>query len=1357
MSESRKGDTSGFRKYGSNPDADTLPPTPRPQGAGAPITNPAFSPHDAPTLPPSGAAPPSTAAGQPEHKQIGPYVIERELGRGGMGVVYKATQPGLERTVAIKIMLGGEHAGEEAYDRFVREARASGKMRHPNVVAVHDVGLHDGMPFIVMDFVPGRSLAEILHDEDLPARRAVEITRDIAEGLQHAHEHGIIHRDVKPGNILVDAETGRPQLTDFGLARELDAGKGLTQTGAALGTPAYMSPEQAKGTKVDARTDIYGLGAVLYEALAGRPPFEGDNQYQILGRVLRDEPASPRKFDPTVPRDAELIVQTAMAKERERRYQTARDLANDCERLLGGEAITARAPSMLYLVSRRAKRHRVPLIAGLISVLVTTIAVFWFGIRPGMLAAAQDRAVLTAALRDKQAVERAFAALVQAGNYDDAIEQHRVHFGVTPPLPGDLNDPRRAKQPAYEALHTPYDIDLPGAYLARGIAWLAEDDPRARGAIADAFRAGRDDPQHHDSAREAMLILARRLLAANDLESAEYAITLCRRYFGGSHPSTRAALALLRQRQGTLEEAAGLWRGVADEPKFAQEAARNLEVLATLFPVSEWPDPGAGYRLYDLDGDQRPEAVTTNGLGHVLIRRWTGSAWADLPPLTDWPFPDHNPTHVTVCNADTDPELELVRHSWDAAATQGRMAVVEWNGGAPAHAGHGTTPVPFRGFAAADLDGDGWIEWIAATGRDLDVWQYRPGSTIRYRTRWPTFCDTKAIYRRPNGEILIFSGAWVTGTALPVGWRLDSPGAWSIPEEGDPFLDPRGGPSGGPIPLGFRIWVLGHLGKGLFGTVREVPGRFAAGALTERRDGSLLVAARVPGDVAKLLPNLQRGLVHVPFRDGAFQPPVPFGDAQTSATLGIGGFVEMELGGNAVLQSQLSRAQRFIDCADGRERVVGFPAGWRRFQLDADDAAEWYRRAPKGEGAMQVRGVGRWEPPAPITAPAPLPDDGRVRGVLSAAEELIEAHLYEEAVQTCEELLRTGTDPEVEYHRGQALAALGRWNEAAEAYQRATAHGGRAVDALLRRAHMLEQRRDWAGLEACLTAITGARSADPYAKALAAQRLAWITPAAAMQPRVTVTDWSEPALLCEEPFRVARFSDRLRLFATGDESGGAVGAPFHYAGGPLRVRYRIRAGEVQWGAFLTLGIQHTGTLDTPEGWAGSTLIARYRARGATDRPVRFWELDGIARDRLLGRGGAGYDQVVLKPGDAYEFIFDYVPGLDTLTCVILDAEGAPFAELTPARLAGIIETGTYIAGRVSQGDRGPTDFNFGADYELLSVVVEGGPRVKAVTFTPSSIRGWLALANGSLVAGDTGRAALQYSRVFELLDALPAP
>ncbi len=288
------------------------------------------------------------------------YEVLGVLGHGGMGVVYKARDLRLNRLVALKMVLAGAGAAPKELSRFKAEAEAVARLRHPNIVQIFEVGDHDGRPFLALEYVEGGSLAEHLDGTPLPARRAARLVEALADAVHHAHANGVVHRDLKPANVLLDAD-GRPLVTDFGLAKLLDADLGHTQTGAVLGSPSYMAPEQAEGKTKDVgpASDVYALGALLYELLTGRPPFQAPTLLDTLEQVRHHDPAPPRSVQPAVPRDLETVCLKCLEKKPAHRYASAADLARDLRCFLDGEPISARSLTLFDQLGRTLGRSQV--------------------------------------------------------------------------------------------------------------------------------------------------------------------------------------------------------------------------------------------------------------------------------------------------------------------------------------------------------------------------------------------------------------------------------------------------------------------------------------------------------------------------------------------------------------------------------------------------------------------------------------------------------------------------------------------------------------------------------------------------------------------------------------------------------------------------------------------------------------------------------------------------------------------------------------------------------------------------------------------------------------------------------------
>ena len=363
------------------------------------------------------------------------YEMQGVLGYGGVGVVYKAWHQRLNRAVALKMLIAGAYAHPEELERFRREAEAVAGLRHANIVQVHDIGDLDGRPYFTMEFIEGGSLSQKLAGTPQPAPAAAALVATLAEAVQMAHQSGIIHRDLKPANILLTAD-GTPKITDFGLARRLDGGDGLTLSGIPMGTPSYMAPEQAKGQRdaIGPATDVYALGGILYEMLTGRPPFRAETAAATLQQVVAEEPLPPARLNSRVPRDLETICLKCLRKDPHLRYASAAALAEDLHHFLRGEAITARPERWLGRLARRVRRRPA------FSAAVAVAAVVLVGLAGGGLwllfdRAAAEREVVAERSATNRAAEqdlREMVARMQTSSWPEArsaLERARGRLG----------------------------------------------------------------------------------------------------------------------------------------------------------------------------------------------------------------------------------------------------------------------------------------------------------------------------------------------------------------------------------------------------------------------------------------------------------------------------------------------------------------------------------------------------------------------------------------------------------------------------------------------------------------------------------------------------------------------------------------------------------------------------------------------------------------------------------------------------------------------------------------------------------------------------------------------------------------
>lgn len=539
-----------------------------------------------------------------EMPQLPGYAIQTILGHGGMGVVYKAKQLALRRTVALKMILGGRLSEREERHRFFAEALALARLPHPNIVQIHEIGEYQGQPFLALEYVEGGTLAERLARAPLAADEAARLTAILARAVQVAHDAGIVHRDLKPANILLTND-GTPKIGDFGLAKHLDADTQRTHSGAILGTAHYMSPEQASGKikEIGPPTDIYGLGVVLFEMLAGRPPFRGTTNVDVLHRVMNEEPASVRRFNADAPRDLETICHKCLQKEPARRYRSALELAEDLDRFSSGEPILARRSSAWERGVKWARRR--PAFASLLCLLLlslTSAALIWIYKTVQLQQALDDR---TRELRSEQEARveverrqrRDLSRQLYIADMRDAVQFWRA---------GD-----------FERCFAMLEAHLPqqGEEDFRSFEWrwLLHESKRQRTKL-------------ELSPRNALCVVCstdgKRLASANDDGSLALWDAAEKRLLGifGGHKHRIATLAFSvdgrKLTSASVDGVVKIW-DVAE--------CRELDALSTC----------EGICHLTLDGRFLVVASSPNNLrqGHATIRRWDMAAKRELPPI----------------------------------------------------------------------------------------------------------------------------------------------------------------------------------------------------------------------------------------------------------------------------------------------------------------------------------------------------------------------------------------------------------------------------------------------------------------------------------------------------------------------------------------------------------------------------------------------------------------------------------------------------------------------------------------------------------------------------------------------------
>jgi tetratricopeptide (TPR) repeat protein len=546
------------------------------------------------------------------------YLIQEELGRGGMGVVYQARHLALQRVVALKMVRDAAHAGRDELARFQTEAEAVARLQHPNIVQIFEVGEHQGLPFFALEFCAGGSLNKKLAGEPQPAREAAQFLQMLARAMHHAHEQGIIHRDLKPANILLTAD-GAPKITDFGLARKLDEDSTRTHCGAIMGTPSYMAPEQARGETrvIGPLADVYALGALLYELLTGRPPFKGAKLHDTLDQVRNQEPVPPRVLQPTAPRDLETICLKCLQKEPGKRYASALELAEDLGRFLAGEPIKAKAVGPLERALKWARRrpaYAALAVAVMAAVAAGVVGTVFYGLylRQAARTEAQQANALRRQLDRRQRIDQLRNLAVDAESarrYADAKEHLDRALATLEDDPEPTEDLRRPLEEARDRVAGHLQDDAARQQLARRVKQLKEH----AGQVHFHEISFTDNARPADRAairQEAALALALFGLTP-DMQPADAGHTLepDRRYFASPEEMTRVAAECYQVLLAWAEAETAPEPGeVAAAVRPRLERGRRLLDLAAALGLSQHlPDPQAFHfrraRLLALLGD----------------------------------------------------------------------------------------------------------------------------------------------------------------------------------------------------------------------------------------------------------------------------------------------------------------------------------------------------------------------------------------------------------------------------------------------------------------------------------------------------------------------------------------------------------------------------------------------------------------------------------------------------------------------------------------------------------------------------------------------------------------------------------
>jgi tetratricopeptide (TPR) repeat protein len=1267
------------------------------------------TPEPGPPGPPAPAAPPETRADRPQpdrpqtdrptgvtvpaeetavpegrvdREKIGPYKILGEIGRGGMGIVYKAFDPSLKRAVALKVLIGGEDASETAIARFQREAEAAARLgHHPCIVPVYDMGTEGNLHYFAMAFVDGRPLTQLIGSGEVTPQRAMALAEQIARALHFAHQNGVLHRDVKPDNILVDA-TGQPNITDFGLAKDVQSGSKITVSGTAMGTPQYMPPEQADGAveKMDARSDVYGVGATLYEMLSGHPPFEGGTYHNLLFKVLNSDVVPPRRHNPSVPRDAQTVVLKALEKEPGRRYQSAEEMADDIHRFLEGEAIQARPASIMYRVSKRVRRNPALYILGTLATAALLLSgIFFLVVKPRQERQEDirvDTKAIEAALEKKLAPEKEAWRIFEEAklrlarcNYDAAVALCDELVKTYTPLQGktfkdipSVRIPELLREPKYRALYTPNSMPIAQALALKARALQEKgDEPGSLNAWLLAYARAKPSADNREAAVSgpALLQIGRRLMAIYDLDRALRTFRKFLHTYPGHEQRDRAWLGLGETlwSRGRFAAAAEAFSRIRDPSSLTLEEQAALEWY---LPAARFfsrrvslPRPAGSVFTGDLDWDGREEIFGYDPKTGLSIYRLKGDALDRIFFIPKEQLSDF----------DAHPKMSLGAVGWFDLTGKKKGAVVFSGRSCPGNAvwvvpidPRGTAgapisgPLPGGGFhlGAGDLDGDGKIEFVRIkSGRPSQITVHRQTAKgIEEAAIEPQF-NSYAVQLRVEDldgdgkeEGLVYWSEWGPWQGWTLRW--DGPGK---PLEHRPLSPYRyygnfigSSPAeekGRYVFIHNRIWSEAiQVARGITeerfilprGLFRLVPG-----------------SDELPQDFTAEFPENRKP--HM--TSGAYAP-----DRDLLLTVGTD---FARLGALGVRSLNLKR----------RWALHSYPKGTsihRVFarQLDDDPETEVFAVLNKeillfGSGEPPEVAEGELEGSDP--APAAL---GRVENaVLATAIEMAVMDWHEQALglfrKAWEEADNIFEKRRARLGEADCLLRLDRTDDAVKVY-RELASGSTAgiTEELFALAELLKKKGEW---KALLEVLGLALDKVPLPKELgtwAGELKRDVEPLTRLTHRVTVlpAEKYDPSYICLHAFKVPgrRGTGRDFEFFTDGARYAAFGRLLQYGGGPFRLETQVVFHRMDWGASFNIGmfrVSHRKDQAAPP----SGLFLEAHPGRCTNIPITRLELKSWGLSRTFARTDQEYPPAY--PTE-YSFVIEYAPTLDRLSLRVRD-------------------------------------------------------------------------------------------------------
>ncbi len=1301
-----------------------------------------------PVSPSAGEAPQVAAA------KIGRYTLRRELGRGGMGIVYLAHDPELKRDVALKVLPAGT-AHRDQIVRFRREAEAAAKLSHPRIVSTYDVGFADGRHYITMELVNGGSLAQRIRERGrLAPREALEVMREVARGLAAAHALGIVHRDMKPENVLLEGEgLDRPKIADFGLARVVEEGGDgprLTATQAVMGTASYMAPEQAAGEtdRIDAQSDVYALGSMLYEALIGHPPYGGRSSMEVILQKLVREPDPPRKKLPALARDVETIVLKAMEREKERRYAGALAFADDIDRYLAGEMILARPVSAAYRGWRAISRHRGMVLASI----AAAVAIAFTGALPTIREALAARS----AARERVAREGESAGLLARARA--ALERRE---------PGEAAAAARALVERFEADAARGERHpLPAAHEVLAQVHALKNEPRA--ALVERFRAYRA-AIGADDAGDYLLAAGRELTLQSRFD---LAISLLSRVLAQGGPATADARYWTgRAREGKFEfaaAAADLAHAAADpslSPELTADAAAHRDFCARFARTLPLAFRARHLQAVDLDGDGRAELLGRFD-DEVFTGVLRGGEWVETLRfrLQSGTLTAREVTAVAVVGLAGDRRSMLVHSAGDAEQRRGRIWLHRFEAEGPREVATAELEAPAQAFAAADLDGDGRAELLVGTGdyeRSIRAYRWNESAgTLSLIGRSGAGGNVRGLVAADfdgerGDEVAVVAGPWgAYGVSL---WRWD-PERRALERTqavglGEPFSHCRLERAGEPPDVVVGVdWTVPHLDP--------LRARLGMDAIRKNFRPSGVYRVRIPrGRPIEVLP-----LAADAWEDSASGEAPAWAVARIRAPAGdllLCKRRPLDRGGgegspNVHVIPAEGAAQPFLTARceepwttmDPRQQpVLGFDAdgdGSDELLLGNPASHSWTLRAAVSVDALLAAGAG---PPAPTTAAASaqLEEDPH----LEHADDLFRAELPEEALGVfrsarAKEVLSVADATRAAVGVVDALARLGRPEEMAAAAEEEAARDERVGRAALATALMhLEEAGRWreaVRVSACLLQCATLPPRERKARSARHEELQslaeWRVGTGLAGAHAPAADW-----VATSPLFARREADgSWAIRVDSPNRGDVLAAPFANVGASWRVAATLSVRRQDWGTGIDLWVKDADPVHLGSAPARSLQV---NCSGESSLPTRWLCLRSPSAARELWSGSAAW-------GDPLALSLTFVAHRGTLEGEAREPGPSPTAYAANIS-SRIPEGGTVWVGLSAHADVGSTGQSgrFAIPEWRFESAAEG---VVPVAIAPQTAAEHLMLANGRFLGGRLADAKALYDRAVVLAD-----